>query len=79
MALGALLLECDNYESWVALGCLSEYGALKQHSLIRALQLDSSIAGAWAHLGKVSCFLKNETPDSKVSEELHLFSFHSDF
>ncbi|PKI54726.1 hypothetical protein CRG98_024926 [Punica granatum] len=53
MALGALLLECENYESWVALGCLSDHDALKQHSLIRALQLDASLAGAWAHLGKL--------------------------
>ncbi|KAK4753087.1 hypothetical protein SAY87_021885 [Trapa incisa] len=53
MALGALLLECDNYELWVALGCLSDHDALKQHCLIRALQLDASLAGAWAHLGKL--------------------------
>lgn len=72
MALGALLLECDNYELWVALGCLSDYGTLKQHCLIRALQLDASLAVAWAHLGKVYCFLKYDAPDSKISEELPL-------
>lgn len=53
MALGALLLEGDNYELWVALSCLSSHSALKQHALVRALQLDASLAGAWAHLGKV--------------------------
>ncbi|KAF8014969.1 hypothetical protein BT93_H0690 [Corymbia citriodora subsp. variegata] len=53
MALGALLLEGDNHEFWVALGCLSDNHALKQHCLIRALQLDVSLAIAWAYLGKV--------------------------
>lgn len=53
MALGALLLEGDNYEFWVALGCLSGYNALRQHALIRGLQLDVSLAIAWAYLGKV--------------------------
>lgn len=53
MALGALLLEGDNYEFWVALGCLSHHSALKQHALIRGLQLDVSLAIAWAYLGKV--------------------------
>lgn len=53
MALGALLLEGHNYEFWVALGCLSDNHALKQHCLIRALQLDVSLAVAWAYLGKV--------------------------
>ncbi|XVE94342.1 hypothetical protein REPUB_Repub02eG0001100 [Reevesia pubescens] len=53
MTLGALLLECDNFEFWVALGCLSECNALKQHALIRGLQLDVSLANAWAYLGKL--------------------------
>lgn len=53
MAMGALLLERANHEFWVALGCLSDYNALKQHALIRALQLDVSLAVAWAYLGKV--------------------------
>lgn len=53
MALGALLLEGDNYEFWVALGCLSDHNALKQHALIRGLQLDVSLAVGWAYLGKV--------------------------
>ena len=53
MVLGALLLEGDNYEFWVVLGCLSGYNALRQHALIRGLQLDVSLAVAWAYLGKV--------------------------
>lgn len=53
MALGALLLEGDNCEFWVALGCLSGHNALKQHALIRGLQLDVSLAMGWAYLGKV--------------------------
>lgn len=53
MALGALLLETENYEFWVALGYLSTHNALKQHALIRGLQLDVSLAVAWAYLGKV--------------------------
>lgn len=53
MALGALLLEAENYAFWVALGCLAEHNALKQHALIRGLQLDVSLAVAWAYLGKV--------------------------
>ncbi|XP_022764076.1 tetratricopeptide repeat protein SKI3 isoform X3 [Durio zibethinus] len=53
MTLGALLIESDNFEFWVALGCLSECNALKQHAFIRGLQLDVSIANAWAYLGKL--------------------------
>lgn len=53
LALGALALEGENSEFWVALSCLSECNALKQHSLIRGLQLDVSLAYAWAYLGKV--------------------------
>lgn len=53
MCLGSLLLEGCNSEFWVALGCLSDHSALKQHALIRALQLDVSLAVAWAHLGKL--------------------------
>ncbi|KAF5462290.1 hypothetical protein F2P56_018311 [Juglans regia] len=52
MALGALLLEGDNCEFWVALGCLSGHNALKQHAFIRGLQLDVSLAMGWAYLGK---------------------------
>lgn len=56
MALGALFLEGDNCQFWVTLGCLSNYNGLKQHALIRGLQLDVSLADAWAHIGKVfSC------------------------
>ena len=51
--MGALVIESDNFEFWVALGCLSKCNALKQHALIRGLQLDVSIANAWAYLGKV--------------------------
>lgn len=53
MALGALLLEGDNYEFWVALGYLSGHNALKQHALIRGLQLDVSLAMGWGYLGKL--------------------------
>ncbi|XWS14326.1 hypothetical protein CRYUN_Cryun35bG0000500 [Craigia yunnanensis] len=53
MTLGALVIESDNFEFWVALGCLSKCNALKQHALIRGLQLDVSIANAWAYLGKL--------------------------
>ncbi|XVE56309.1 hypothetical protein DITRI_Ditri03aG0228300 [Diplodiscus trichospermus] len=53
MTLGALVIESDNFEFWVALGCLAECNALKQHALIRGLQLDLSIANAWAYLGKL--------------------------
>ncbi|XP_048331542.1 tetratricopeptide repeat protein SKI3 isoform X2 [Ziziphus jujuba] len=53
MALGALLLEADNYDFWVTLGCLANHNALKQHALVRGLQLDVSLAVAWAYLGKL--------------------------
>ncbi|GAU29535.1 hypothetical protein TSUD_115580 [Trifolium subterraneum] len=52
MSIGALLLEGDNYEFWVALGCLSDHNALNQHALIRGLQLNVSLAVAWGYLGK---------------------------
>ncbi|KAI4336665.1 hypothetical protein L6164_015163 [Bauhinia variegata] len=53
MTMGALLLESDNYEFWVALGCLSHHNALKQHALIRGLQLNVSLAVGWGYLGKL--------------------------
>ncbi|XP_057975626.1 tetratricopeptide repeat protein SKI3 isoform X3 [Malania oleifera] len=53
MSLGSLLLEGDNSEFWVALGCLSRYKVLKQHAFIRGLQLDVSLSAAWAYLGKL--------------------------
>ncbi|KAJ1388379.1 Tetratricopeptide-like helical domain superfamily [Sesbania bispinosa] len=53
MSVGALLLEGDNYEFWVALGCLSDHNALNQHALIRGLQLNVSLAVAWGYLGKL--------------------------
>lgn len=53
MCLGGILLEGYNHEFWVALGCLSDHNALQQHALIRGLQLDLSLAVAWAYLGKV--------------------------
>ncbi|EOA34750.1 hypothetical protein CARUB_v10022321mg [Capsella rubella] len=53
MALGALLLECENSEFWVALGCMSNNCALKLHALIRALHLDVSLAVAWAFMGQI--------------------------
>lgn len=54
MALGSLMLEGGNSEFWVALGCLSPDYPLKQHALIRGLQLDVSRSVAWAYLGKVN-------------------------
>lgn len=53
MILGGLLLESTNNEFWVALGCLSHHVELKQHAFIRSLQLDVSLAVAWAYLGKL--------------------------
>ncbi|XP_044511086.1 tetratricopeptide repeat protein SKI3 isoform X2 [Mangifera indica] len=53
MVLGSLFLEGENHEFWVALGCLSDHNALKEHAFIRGLQLDVSLAVAWAHLGKL--------------------------
>ncbi|XP_027362032.1 tetratricopeptide repeat protein SKI3 isoform X2 [Abrus precatorius] len=53
MSMGALLLEGDNYEFWLALGCLSDHNALNQHALIRGLQLNVSLAVAWGYLGKL--------------------------
>ncbi|KAL6996045.1 hypothetical protein U1Q18_006180 [Sarracenia purpurea var. burkii] len=53
MVLGGLLLEGDNNEFWVALGCLCGHSALKQHALIQGLQIDVSLAIAWAYLGKL--------------------------
>ncbi|KAM7253000.1 hypothetical protein ACFE04_025618 [Oxalis oulophora] len=53
MSLGALLLEPDNYEFWVSLGCITDHRPLKQHALIRALQLDISSAFAWSYLGQL--------------------------
>ncbi|KAJ3694701.1 hypothetical protein LUZ60_000078 [Juncus effusus] len=53
MVLGALLTEPTNKDFWVILGCVSRDFALKQHSFIRALQLDVSLAESWAYLGKM--------------------------
>ncbi|MQM18254.1 hypothetical protein Taro_051242 [Colocasia esculenta] len=53
MALGSLMLEGVNSEFWVALGCLSHNDVLKQHALIRGLQLDISLSVSWAYLGKL--------------------------
>ncbi|KAL7128860.1 hypothetical protein ABFS83_13G022300 [Erythranthe nasuta] len=53
MCIGGILLEGYNEEFWVALGCLSDHIPLKQHALIRGLQLDVSLAVAWAYLGKL--------------------------
>ncbi|KAL9238058.1 hypothetical protein vseg_012534 [Gypsophila vaccaria] len=53
MLLGSLLLETGNYEFWMALGCVSSHKALRQHSFIRGLKLDVSLASAWAYLGKL--------------------------
>ncbi|KAJ4965925.1 hypothetical protein NE237_017774 [Protea cynaroides] len=53
MSLGGLLLEGDNNDFWVALGCLSGNNALKQHAFVRGLLLDVSLAVAWAYLGKL--------------------------
>ncbi|XP_028765736.1 tetratricopeptide repeat protein SKI3 isoform X2 [Neltuma alba] len=53
MSMGALLLESDNYEFWVALAHVSDHSALKQHALIRGLQLNVSAAISWGYLGKL--------------------------
>lgn len=53
MIVGGLLLESCNNEFWVVLGCLSRRVELKQHAFIRSLQLDVSLAVAWAYLGKL--------------------------
>ncbi|KAG6407029.1 hypothetical protein SASPL_130011 [Salvia splendens] len=53
MCFGGILLEGYNDEFWVALACLSSNAALKQHALVRGLQLDVSLAVAWAYLGKL--------------------------
>ncbi|XP_068652735.1 tetratricopeptide repeat protein SKI3 [Aristolochia californica] len=53
MSLGGLMLEAGNSEVWIVLGCLSYHKSLKQHALIRGLQLDVSLAAAWAFLGKL--------------------------
>ncbi|XP_010537256.1 PREDICTED: tetratricopeptide repeat protein SKI3 isoform X2 [Tarenaya hassleriana] len=65
MALGALLLECDNSEFWVALGCLSRHRALRLHALIRGLQLDVSLAIAWAYMGQ----LFRQTDEMKLAKQ----------
>jgi hypothetical protein len=59
MALGGLMLEPSNKDYWVILGCFSSNFALKQHSIVGALQLDVSLTEAWAYLGKV----KNHSKD----------------
>ncbi|KAF8728036.1 hypothetical protein HU200_018610 [Digitaria exilis] len=53
MSLGALILEPINKDFWVTLGSMSSDLALKQHSFIRALNLDMSMSEAWAYLGKI--------------------------
>ncbi|XP_017258604.1 tetratricopeptide repeat protein SKI3 isoform X2 [Daucus carota subsp. sativus] len=65
MTLGGLFLEGYNDEFWVALGCLSLDAALKQHALIRSLQLDVSLASAWAYLGK----LYKKEGDKRLAQE----------
>lgn len=53
LCMGSLMLEGVNNEFWVILGCLSYDSTLKQHALIRGLQLDPSLSVAWAYLGKL--------------------------
>jgi len=53
MPIGALVLEGDNYEFGVALGCLSYHNAQNQHALIRRLQVKASLAVSWGYLGKL--------------------------
>lgn len=65
MTLGGLFLEGYNSEFWVALGCLSLDAALKQHAFIRSLQLDVSLAAAWAYLGK----LYRKEGDKQLAQE----------
>ncbi|KAG5542662.1 hypothetical protein RHGRI_015710 [Rhododendron griersonianum] len=63
MSLGGLLLEGDNNEFWVVLGCLCGGSALRQHAFIRGLQIDVSLAIAWAYLGK----LYREKDDTRLA------------
>lgn len=70
ISLGGLLLEEDNSDFWVALGCLSNHSALKQHALIRSLQLDVSLAVAWAYIGKVMVHMSS---NSLVLGNLNIF------
>lgn len=53
MSLGSLIFQGFNCEFWVILACVTNDYALKQHALIRGLQLDISLALSWAYLGKV--------------------------
>ncbi|KAG0448733.1 hypothetical protein HPP92_027700 [Vanilla planifolia] len=53
MCLGSLIREGSNVEFWVVLSCMANDYSLKQHALIRGLQLDSSFAVSWAYLGKL--------------------------
>lgn len=72
MILGGLLLESSNNEFWVALGCLSHHVELKQHAFIRSLQLDVSLAVAWAYLGKVDLTLSKSPNFFLLSMKLWL-------
>ncbi|PPR82873.1 hypothetical protein GOBAR_AA37846 [Gossypium barbadense] len=73
LTLGALALEGENSEFWVALSCLTECNALKQHSLIRGLQLDVSLAYAWAYLGKEleNCAILSSNATLRLTFELY--------
>ncbi|PKU77719.1 tetratricopeptide repeat protein SKI3 [Dendrobium catenatum] len=53
MSLGSLMFEGVNCDFWVILACVTNDYALKQHALIRGLQLDNSLAVSWAYLGKL--------------------------
>ncbi|PKA60385.1 putative UDP-N-acetylglucosamine--peptide N-acetylglucosaminyltransferase SEC [Apostasia shenzhenica] len=53
MSLGSLISEGVNSEYWIILACVTNDYALKQHALVRGLQLDFSSAISWAYLGKL--------------------------
>ncbi|KAK8926501.1 hypothetical protein KSP39_PZI018220 [Platanthera zijinensis] len=53
MSLGSLIFEGINVDFWIILACITKDHALKQHALIRSLQLDTSSAVSWAYLGKL--------------------------
>eukprot|EP00897_Mesotaenium_endlicherianum_P007151 jgi/Mesen1/6464/ME000033S05750 len=50
---GALRLQPDSAHLWALMGALAQSGPLKQHALIRSLQLEPSCAPAWAGLSQL--------------------------
>lgn len=73
MSLGALYLEGDSSDFWVIFGCLSTHSPMKQHALIRGLQLDASLATAWADLGKVIIYMLFLCGSSRINFHISMF------